>query len=54
MWNIEKNGIDEPICKTEIETGVENKCMHTKVAWWWDELGNWGQCVYSTMCKTDN
>ena len=54
MWNIEKLGIDEPICKTEIETGVENKCMDTKVAWWWDELGNWGQCVYSTMCKTDN
>ena len=51
-WDIEKIGIDEPICQTEIETDAENKCVDTKVALWWDELGNWGRCVCSTVCKT--
>ena len=55
MWNIQKVGTDEPICKTDIEADyVENKCMDTKVGWWWDELGNWGCSVHSTMCKTTN
>lgn len=41
MWNIQKVGTDKPICKTDIEADyVENKCMDTKVGWWWDELGN--------------
>ena len=29
MWNLE-NGTDEPVCKAEIETDVENKRMDTK------------------------
>ena len=31
-----KNGIDEHVCKEEIDTDVENRCMDTKRAW--DEL----------------
>ena len=27
MWNLEKNGTDEPICKAEMKTEVENKCV---------------------------
>ena len=44
----QKNGTDEPVCRAEIETDVEDKCMDTKGgkrggAWWWqlDELGDW-------------
>ena len=47
MWNLE-NGTDEPVCRAEIETDVENKRMDTKEGkvvvvwgWWWDELGDW-------------
>ena len=39
MWNLE-NGIDDLICKAEIETDVENKCMDTKRGCW-KELGDW-------------
>ena len=27
VWNLEKNGIDELICKAGIETDTENRCM---------------------------
>ena len=30
ICGIEKNGTDEPVCKAEIETHVENKHMDTK------------------------
>ena len=42
----QKNGTDEPVCRAEIETDVENKRMDTKGGkqqggwWWWDELGD--------------
>ena len=29
MWNLE-NGTDEPVCRAEIETDVENKHMDSK------------------------
>ena len=29
MWN-QENGTDEPVCRAEIETDVENKRMDTK------------------------
>ena len=29
MWNLGKNSTDEPICKTETDTDIENKCMDT-------------------------
>ena len=39
IWNLE-NSTDEPICKAEIETDVENKCMDTKAGKrGWDEMG---------------
>ena len=45
IYGIQKNGRDEPVCKAEIDTDVENKCMDTKGGkrrgWWWDELGDW-------------
>ena len=38
----QKSCTDEPICKAEIETDIEKKCMDTK---WgkrgWNELGDW-------------
>ena len=43
----QKNGTDEPVCRAEIETDVENKRMDTKGGseggwgWWCDELGDW-------------
>ena len=41
MWNLE-NSTDEPICKAEIETDVENKCLDTKEGKReWDEMGDW-------------
>ena len=41
MWNLE-NGTDEPICKAEIDTDIEKKCMDTKRGkGGWDELGDW-------------
>ena len=30
ICGIQKNGTDEPMCKAEIETEVQNKCMDTK------------------------
>ena len=48
ICGIQKNGTDEPVCKAEIDTDVENKPMDTKGGkwwggwwWWWDELGDW-------------
>ena len=41
------NGTDEPVCRAEIDTEVENKCMDTKGGsgggggWWCDDLGDW-------------
>ena len=45
ICGIQKNGTEEPICKAEIETEVENKRMDTK-GWGekgkgWDKLGVW-------------
>ena len=46
ICGIEKNGTDEPVCKAEIETHVENKHIDTKggkrQGWWWwcDDLGD--------------
>ena len=44
----QKYGTDEPVCRAEVETDVENKRMDTKggkvAGWWglwWDELGDW-------------
>jgi len=43
MWNPEKWYKCEPICKAEIDTDVENKCMDTKEEKeGWDELGDCG------------
>ena len=42
VCRIQKNGTDKPICKAEIKTEVENKCMETKQGkQQWDELGDW-------------
>ena len=47
ICGIQKNGTDEPVCKAETDTDVENKHMDTKGGkrgggWWWcDELGDW-------------
>ena len=49
ICGFQKNGTDEPVCKAEIDTDVENKHMDTKRGkqghgwwwWWWDELGDW-------------
>ena len=42
VCGIQKNGTDEPVCKAEIETDVENKQMDTKGGKGrWDELGDW-------------
>ena len=39
ICGIQKNGIDDLICKAEIDTDVENKCMDTKGgSGEWDEL----------------
>ena len=39
---IQKNGIDDLICKAQIETHVENKCMDTKgKEVGGEELGDW-------------
>ena len=38
----EKIGIEDLICKAEIDTDVENKSMDTKgERGGWDELGDW-------------
>ena len=42
ICGIQKNGVDDLICKAEIETDVENKSMDTKGGkGGWDELGDW-------------
>ena len=40
ICGIQKNGIDDPICKAEIETQTF-KGMDTKGEGEWDELGDW-------------
>ena len=42
ICGIQENGTDKPICKAEIETQTQNKCMDTKGEQGeWDELGDW-------------
>ena len=42
IGGIQKNGMDEPICKAEIDTNAEHKPMETKAGRrGWDELGDW-------------
>lgn len=47
---IQENGTDKPICKAEIETHKETKCMDTK----WGKVGgmNWdiGIDMYTLLC----
>ena len=38
ICGIQKNGVDNLICKAEIETLVENKCMDNEV-----EMGGWSE-----------
>ena len=52
----QKNGTDEPVCRAEGETDVENKCMDTKGGKRWGDGGggvmNWefGIDMYTLMC----
>ena len=43
MWNPEKNGIDDLICKAEIETQTQrtNVWMPRGKGLLWEELGDW-------------
>ena len=46
ICGIQKNGTDEPVCRTNRDIDVEDKCMDTKggkrpAGWLWDELGDW-------------
>ena len=53
ICGIQKNGVDDFICETEIE----NKCMETKKGEeGWDELGDWHRHIYTTdtMHKIDS
>ena len=53
ICGIQKNGVDDFICETEIE----NKCMETKRGKeGWDELGDWDRLIYTndTMHKIDD
>ena len=62
MWNLEthicgiqKNGIDEPVCKAEIETQMQRTNMWTligEVGWGGDDGMNWeiGIDIYSLIC----
>ena len=34
MWNLEKNGTGEPICKTEIDRPREQTYGHQGEKWW--------------------
>ena len=51
ICGIQKNGTDEPVCKAEIDTDVENKRMDTKGG---SEVGgmNWevGIDIYTLIC----
>lgn len=48
-----KNGTDEPICKAEIDTDIENKCLDFKQEMGkWDEQGDCDSHIYIyTMYK---
>ena len=42
ICRIQKNGIEDLICKAEVETDIENKCIDTKgERVGWEELGDW-------------
>ena len=54
MWNLE-NGTDEPVCRAEKDTEVENKHMDIKGGSGWGGVGggmNWaiGIDTYTLMC----
>ena len=43
ICGIQKNGLDDLICKVEVETQMQRtKVQIPRVVWWWDELGDWG------------
>ena len=50
MWNLEK-WWNYPICKVEMETDIQNKCMNTKEECGggevWDKLGDWDWHIYT-------
>ena len=59
MWNLEKNGIDDLICKAERETQTERTKVWTlglKGREGKNELGDWDSHIYpiDTMYKIDN
>ena len=41
VCGIQKNGVDDLICKTNRDTDVENKRMDTMWEGGWGELGDW-------------
>ena len=56
MWNLEKNGADDIICKAEMEAQ-----MYTTNLWLpsggregWDGLGDWDRHIYTAMHKTSH
>ena len=60
IYGIQKNGIDEPICKEGMEMQIQSMSFrHNGGRRKWDEWGNWDEwgkwhlCVYTAMCKTD-
>ena len=53
MWNLEKNGIDDLICKAERDTQIQKQIYgYTGVSREWEELGDWDGCMCTSMCKT--
>ena len=56
ICGIQKKGTDEPVCRAEVETDLENKCMDTKGGKprWGGDGGvlNWviGIDMYTLMC----
>ena len=51
MWNLGKNGTDEPISEAGIETKIENR--HVEMRWGEGE-GRMNWEIWTDMCKIDS
>ena len=54
ICGIQENGVDELICKAEIDTQTENKRMDTKWGRGQNGLEDWDWHIYTVLYKIHN
>ena len=55
IYGFQENGINDLICKAEMETQIQRtNVWGSREDGEWDDLGDWDEHIYTTMYKIGN